>query len=228
MKIKKSIILILFLFLIYFVSCDIEEAINNTSTATYQLDKSNIGEEIELSKFDLSDLKILVRYGSEVKGEFDVNESMITQEDLEKLNQVGKHTITINYKDWSEQIEITLIDNNSSDQPDQPKKDDKLVVTYIDDNKYYQNAVGKNGNELKLALRKTINTGIKRVSYSSLNTYLAKTDASSNDPNKILLFYTRKEISNKWDSGTTWNKEHVWPRSVGWSNMKKRDAMLII
>ena len=28
--------------------------------------------------------------------------------------------------------------------------------------------------------------------------------------------YTGKSVSAKWDSGNTWNREHVWAKSLGW------------
>jgi endonuclease I len=37
-------------------------------------------------------------------------------------------------------------------------------------------------------------------------------DGDPNDPSKILLAYNRSSIPGKWDSGATWNREHVWPK----------------
>ena len=33
----------------------------------------------------------------------------------------------------------------------------------------------------------------------------------------LILLYTRVSVPSRWDGGTTWNREHVWPQSTGWS-----------
>ncbi len=38
---------------------------------------------------------------------------------------------------------------------------------------------------------------------------------SGKTSNKISSFYSGKEIGPAWDSGKTWNREHVWPNSKG-------------
>lgn len=52
------------------------------------------------------------------------------------------------------------------------------------------------------------------VGYSGMKSYLAKTDA---DPvsKKIIGFYDGTLVGPSWDSGKTWNREHVWPKSRG-------------
>ena len=30
--------------------------------------------------------------------------------------------------------------------------------------------------------------------------------------------HSHHEVQAKWDSATTWNREHVWPKSKGWFN----------
>lgn len=73
-------------------------------------------------------------------------------------------------------------------------------------------------NNLFLELRDLISsTHTKTISYGDLryNT-IAKADASLKDSSKIVMLYSRKELSSTWDNGTTWNREHVWPQSVGW------------
>jgi len=39
-------------------------------------------------------------------------------------------------------------------------------------------------------------------------------DADPNVPGNILLVYNRATNSGTWDSGSTWNREHVWPQSM--------------
>ena len=222
MKTKKILLLLVCaLFCLLLTNCEFGEEVK-TNAATYTLDISQLSDEICIDNFSLSDIKINVKYESGLTGVVDVNSSMLSAEDNAKLRVAGKQTIVIRYKNLNEVVTINLVEKKDTpenpDHPEVPKTD--LVVTYVDEAGYYKDAVGKSGNELKQALRVITSAGYVSVSYSSLNTYLAKTDASLTDPdNKILLFYTRKEISNKWDGGSTWNKEHVWPRSTGWFQM---------
>ncbi|MEN1704403.1 MAG: endonuclease [Planctomycetota bacterium] len=39
-------------------------------------------------------------------------------------------------------------------------------------------------------------------------------DADPDRPGRILLAYNRASVSGTWDSGSTWNREHVWPQSL--------------
>ncbi|MEO1513179.1 MAG: endonuclease, partial [Planctomycetota bacterium] len=38
-------------------------------------------------------------------------------------------------------------------------------------------------------------------------------DADPDRPGNILLAYNRQSVSATWNSGSTWNREHVWPQS---------------
>ena len=84
---------------------------------------------------------------------------------------------------------------------------------------YYDDVnLNLNDNALLLELRDLItSTHKKRTTYDDLryNT-ISKADASLTNPSKVVCIYSRKEVSSKWDSGTTWNREHVWPQSTGW------------
>jgi endonuclease I len=39
-------------------------------------------------------------------------------------------------------------------------------------------------------------------------------DQDPNNPSNILLVYNGASVSGLWDSGATWNREHVWPQSL--------------
>ena len=72
------------------------------------------------------------------------------------------------------------------------------------------------GEALKLELRKLLtetHTNIR--SYENLKEDLLYTDASLYDEDKVVLFYSRLEIDAMWDADY-WNREHVWPKSLGW------------
>lgn len=99
-----------------------------------------------------------------------------------------------------------------------------VITTAVTDglsyNGTYYNSVNLNlaGTQLKSALRNLItrtHTSIRN--YENLKTDLAKSDVLLDNPNKVLLIYSRKAVQAKWSSGgVIWNREHVWAQSIGW------------
>ncbi|MCD6206026.1 MAG: endonuclease, partial [Candidatus Marinimicrobia bacterium] len=79
---------------------------------------------------------------------------------------------------------------------------------------YYDAAKGKAGAELKAALNTIVNTGLHQVSYGDARFILNETDQDPENPANIILVYRGASVSGDWDSGTTWNREHVWPQSL--------------
>ena len=89
-------------------------------------------------------------------------------------------------------------------------------------NGYYNNASGKTGDELKVALHNIIK-GHHEVSYSGLLNAFAYTDCKPNG--KIWDIYSNIEYSlstglcgDYEQEGDCWNREHTWPQS--WFNEK--------
>lgn len=80
---------------------------------------------------------------------------------------------------------------------------------------------GLEGTQLRDALN-ALNTlkKVKSFSYGDLryniydHTEIDWTD-KDNQAGKMFSFYTNDYISTTWDGGTTWNREHVWPNSLG-------------
>lgn len=62
-------------------------------------------------------------------------------------------------------------------------------------------------------LRTVISTGLTPRNYLAATTSALYTDADPNVPGNILLMYDRTSVSATWDSGVTWNREHIWPQS---------------
>ena len=94
----------------------------------------------------------------------------------------------------------------------------EIEVRYILDEveEYYLSITATSGNLLKLQLRTLISETHKlTTSYSSLLTYLQEADEDPNNPNNMLLFYTGQSVP-KTSSTSVWNREHVWPKSLGW------------
>ena len=90
---------------------------------------------------------------------------------------------------------------------------------------YYKSVLNLSGNALKTALRQLItSTHTYKSSYDDCKSQskVTKTDGDPNKSGNIVMFYTGKSIKFVWDGGNTWNREHVWPQSLGW--FKTSDA----
>ena len=55
----------------------------------------------------------------------------------------------------------------------------------------------------------------RTFNYSNLSTNYGPVDTDLNNKNNIILFYNGASVSSTWDGGSTFNKEHVWPKSIG-------------
>ena len=51
-------------------------------------------------------------------------------------------------------------------------------------------------------------------SYDAARQALQLLDRDPENPANILLIYTGTSVSKTWDSGSTWNREHLWPDSL--------------
>ena len=55
-------------------------------------------------------------------------------------------------------------------------------------------------------------------SYNKLRNNYVLVDKDLNNAGKLIGFYDGRSINGTWDSGSTWNREHVWPQSKGVSS----------
>ena len=78
----------------------------------------------------------------------------------------------------------------------------------------YYSGVSGTGATLKTQLGAAMTAGHVQRSYGDFRYSAALSDADPNHPGNILLAYTRESVSAAWDSGSTWNREHVWPVSL--------------
>ena len=89
------------------------------------------------------------------------------------------------------------------------------VVTAAVSSTYYAGTENLTGDDLldKLA---TISQQKHKTftSYSDLTTMNHKTDPDPKNSSNLLDFYSRISVKAKWDSGSTWNREHIWPQSL--------------
>jgi endonuclease I len=86
---------------------------------------------------------------------------------------------------------------------------------------YYQAVNGVSDAQLKPTLTTILRsilspTGLlpAATEYGNARYDLPLSDADPNNPNNILLVYSRQSVSSTWDAGSTWNREHVYPQSL--------------
>ncbi len=79
---------------------------------------------------------------------------------------------------------------------------------------YYDGVSGLMGTTLKSTLHTIINDGFVGVTYGDARYMLDDTDRDPNNSNNVILVYLGTSVSGTWDSGVTWNREHVWPQSL--------------
>lgn len=81
---------------------------------------------------------------------------------------------------------------------------------------YYKEAFGKEGEALKLALHEIID-GHKELTYAQVWDALKESDEDPNNSQNVLLFYSGKSRSKNLNGGNIgdWNREHTWAKSHG-------------
>ena len=83
------------------------------------------------------------------------------------------------------------------------------------------------GTELLNQLHTLNDSKRKRtVSYDGMKTISKQTDTAPGANGKIVSFYSRQLIGPSWDSAKTWNREHVWPKSLGGDRVEKDGHMV--
>lgn len=70
------------------------------------------------------------------------------------------------------------------------------------------------GATLKSQLYDRMRTGHIQRAYGDFRNSAAIHDRDPLDASNILLVYNRASVDATWDSGQTWNREHVWPQSL--------------
>ncbi len=78
---------------------------------------------------------------------------------------------------------------------------------------FYDSATGT-GATLKSQLTTIMSSGHIQRRYGDYRYAAAITDADPDVAGRILLVYNRASVPATWDSGSTWNREHVWPQSL--------------
>ena len=85
----------------------------------------------------------------------------------------------------------------------------------------------KSGSALLADLQTLMfSTHKKYCSYGDIRSKFVYSDKDPNKSGNIICFYTHQSISGKWDQGTTYNREHVWPKATSgglYNNMSGND-----
>ena len=210
--------LVLLCLLVSLLSCDLGFA-PTPAGPSYEIVNAAADRIVPCDVFSLSDLSIVARGENATAVSYPVTEDMISRADLDKLNVAGIHVITVRFRGEELTVSVRLRDPiaDSSPLPSVSPDPAEEWVTFrtgqIAD--YYSAAEGKSGEALKAALREIISEVTHRETYDELRQDLAVTDAGD-AAGTIRCFYSQKEVPAAWDSGATWNREHVWPRSKGW------------
>lgn len=83
---------------------------------------------------------------------------------------------------------------------------------------YYDSAIGLTGDQLKGELHNIIDNHIEK-SYGDARYILDESDRDPNNASNVLTIYSNHSVSGTWDSGATWNREHVWAKSRGFGSV---------
>ena len=87
---------------------------------------------------------------------------------------------------------------------------------------YYNTATGT-GFVLRTNLHNIVTTGFHAINYGDARYAMGTGDTGiaggfedidPNNSSNIILVYNRDSIPGQWDNGITWNREHVWPKSL--------------
>lgn len=84
----------------------------------------------------------------------------------------------------------------------------------------YEQLSALRGSTLRTKLRTLINSDRSTVGYDGLKKYFPYTDAYQGSSQKLTLFYCNGTTTSSWDGAKTWNREHMWPDSLGGGAME--------
>jgi len=140
-----------------------------------------------------------------------------------ETNEVSRYTFLY----WIDTIEMVIISNElvynftADNDMDLEAVYEETAVSDIysdylllDLDSYYDDAEGLYGVTLMATLHTIINNGFVGVTYGEARYILDESDQDPVNENNLILVYLGTSISNIWDNGATWNREHVWPQSL--------------
>ncbi|XMB71611.1 endonuclease [Mycoplasmatota bacterium WC30] len=78
---------------------------------------------------------------------------------------------------------------------------------------YYEETINLKGDYLKVILNNILHEDFIPLLYGEARYILPVSDVDPNNSSNLMLIYTGDSVDSSWDSGLTWNREHVWPQS---------------
>ncbi len=93
----------------------------------------------------------------------------------------------------------------------------KAATAYYTGSYTYAQLSSVSGSSLRTKLRSLINADRSTVGYDGLKRYFPHTDAYQGSSSRLVLFYANGTTTSAWDGAKTWNREHMWPDSLGGS-----------
>lgn len=121
-------------------------------------------------------------------------------------------------------------DNGDIDEPDNPSggdTEDKPKTNYdpITVDEYYKDIdFNQSSAEVFTDLNEKLNAQFTGISYGDAREILCYTDQVVGDSNHLYSLLDGDLLNDEWDQGATWNREHVWPKSLlGVSDVNNRD-----
>lgn len=89
---------------------------------------------------------------------------------------------------------------------------DRVALAQYDPPAAFYASVTGMGATLKSELQSIISS-MTGVNYGDARYSASYTDVDPTNGSNIILIYNRASVASTWDSGTTWNREHIWPVS---------------
>lgn len=121
-------------------------------------------------------------------------------------------------------------DNGDIDEPDNPSggdSEDKPKTNYdpITVDEYYKDVdFNQSSAEVFADLNEKLNAQFTGISYGDAREILCYTDQVVGDSKHLYSLLDGDLLNAEWDQGATWNREHVWPKSLlGVSDVNNRD-----
>ncbi len=152
----------------------------------------------------------------------DLTDDIIFDDGSYDLNTVGIYYLTWTVEDYSANSTSFIVELNVTEE------------TLFSDttNDYYTDLNGLSGTQLEDALYILLNdTGTyETTTYGDARYYLEETDVIYGDSSHLNLIYSLHMKTGYlavpvWDGGATWNREHVWAKSLfGTGNYSPSDS----
>ena len=110
---KKILFVFICLFSLAFFACDTSDIIDNKPTIEdVTVDLDSIPTNVEVSDFDIKDIKFEVKFSDGEVKTFSITNAMLSQEDVNKLKTPGEHVISFTYEGVKREFTIVLVEDS--------------------------------------------------------------------------------------------------------------------